>query len=282
MTEIKKYPDGSTYPLVDLSITEFTHRINSNGDIIELLQILDAYNYNNITPTVTIPCLYYAQDDRRWNTNSSHNLKLICNLLNSKEANYKIFHPHNQAVVVALVNNIQIIDNTQFLFSVLNRLHKTDKERYPLKYINRIGKPDFSNLILMSPDAGAYKWINKLADNIEWKGGVLSASKYRTSKGLKQQLPINDFEGKDILIIDDCSLYGGTFKGLSKLLDEANVGKKYLAVSHMTIQNLGSDPVTNYFDKVYCSDSKYDKYYDTDPFNLVHNPTENLEIIKMF
>jgi hypothetical protein len=81
----------------------------------------------------------------------------------------------------------------------------------------------------------------------------------------------------------------GTFKGLSKLLRERNCGKLYLAVSHMAVQSLGEDPVTDYFDKVFTTNSKYDNYFVNwyDQINnfeteLVEKPPKNLEIIKMF
>ena len=64
----------------------------------------------------------------------------------------------------------------------------------------------------------------KLCDKIGWKGQTASASKSRLWDGkesrLVQQIQCTDFEGKDVLIIDDICVYGGTFKGLSKLLKE--------------------------------------------------------------
>jgi len=126
----------------------------------------------------------------------------------------------------------------------------------------------------------------KLCDKIEWKGETYSASKYRGYTGketkLFQEVDRLNFEGKDILIVDDICVYGGTFKGLSKLLRERNCGKLYLAVSHMTVQNLGEDPITNYFDKVFTTNSKYDTYTSDEPKDLTIYQPENLEIIKLF
>ena len=59
-----------------------------------------------------------------------------------------------------------------------------------------------------------------------------------------------------------------------------NCGKIYLAVSHITIQNLGNDAITNYFDMVYTTNSKFSRYWDnTDRSFSVKN---NLEIITLF
>ena len=45
----------------------------------------------------------------------------------------------------------------------------------------------------------------------------------------------------------------------------------------MTVQNLGSDPVIGYFDKVFTTNSKYDYYFGDDLLQF-----EDLEIIKLF
>lgn len=284
--KINKYPDGTSY--VEGSPEhhkEHIFKINSYEDLWHLNQWVD--NYVNVTdgliPTIIIPNLIDAQADRRFAHNQSSGLKLVCKFLNSMKAKFKIFHPHNPEVVEALMDNVEIIDNSSFIKTILwNEL--------------AIG-PGFvdvdklDNIILMSSDAGGFKSLMKLCDKLNWKGETFTASKSRQYKDNKSILTqeidkTRDFNGKDILIIDDICVYGGTFKGLSKILREPrmNVGKLYLAVSHMTVQNLGTDPVTKYFDQVFITNSKFNQYwYDTDlkTNGSMFNP-ENLKIINMF
>jgi len=288
--KINKYPDGSSYVSIDNNVgvvhqifPNLTFKINNYEDLWHLNQLVDAYNYKNIRPTITIPNLIDAQADRRFNSNESSGLKLVCKFLNSMNANFKIFHPHNPEVVEALMGNVEIIDNTEFINQVLIALIAQE-------VIDNKPNDIDNNLILMSSDAGSFKPLIKLCNKIEWQGEVYSASKSRlldddNNSVLYQQIDKKDFKGKDILIIDDICVYGGTFKGLSKLLKLRNCGKLYLAVSHMTVEDLGKDPVTNYFDKVFTTNSKYNTYYAD---NLIPSisPNEripqNLEIIKMF
>jgi len=61
--------------------------------------------------------------------------------------------------------------------------------------------------------------------------------------------------------VDDISVYGGTFKGLSKLLRETEVGKIYLAVSHMTVQNHKNSELYDAFDEVFTTNSKFEHYF---------------------
>lgn len=269
--KINKYPDGTSYVQETNPTGYTTFKINTYEDLWHLNQYVDAYNNFNkggIRPTITIPNLIDAQADKRFNVGESSGLKLVCNFLNNMNADFKIFHPHNAEVIEALIDNVEIIDNKDFVINVLRPIYFT------------LGTAT-NKCILMSSDAGGFKPLMKLCDKIGWKGQTASASKSRLWDGkesrLVQQIQCTDFEGKDVLIIDDICVYGGTFKGLSKLLKERNCGKLYLAVSHLTVQNLGQDPVTNYFDKVFCTNSKYDEYYGYDDFI-----PKNLEIIKLF
>lgn len=276
--EVKSYPDGSKYVNVNKIEKTFTFRVNNYEDLWILNQIHDVIKndyWENIQ--VTIPNLLDAQADRRFNPNQPHGLKLVCNFLNGlSKFSYKIFHPHNAEVVEALLDRVEIIDNFEFIDRILN---------YKITRFKEDMEGQVSNLILMSSDAGGFKPLMKLTDKLKWQGETFSASKSRAyvdgETKLVQMIDRQDFEGKDILIIDDICVYGGTFKGLSKMLKERNCGKLYLAVSHLTVQDLGEDPVTNYFEKVFTTNSKFDRYTMRGIDKEVIYP-ENLEIINLF
>lgn len=266
MKGIKNYPDGTSYATVDITEWQFTFRINSYIDLWQLGQKLEAFNSLGIAPEVTIPNLIDAQADDRFEKNQSFGLKLVCKFLNGFDAKYIIYRPHNPAIVKAMLDNCEIISDSEFVRIVLDRLSNDGQ------YAD----------ILMSADAGGFKPLMKIADDIGWEHKTVSASKSRKYENgesvLITKLPEENLTGRDILIIDDLCIYGGTFKALSKKLREANCGKLYLAVSHMTVQNLGKDPVTNYFDKVFTTDSKFDYYASLVNGNIGDQPS-NLEVI---
>jgi ribose-phosphate pyrophosphokinase len=278
--EIKKYPDGSSYVKVtsEECDKDIVFKINTYEDLWHLNQYVDAYySQHKQKPTILIPNLIDAQADRRFNSNESSGLKLVCDFLNRMSVKFKVFHPHNPEVVESLITNVEIIDNTHFISEVLMKISNTTSN---IVVANGRLK---ENLILMSSDAGGFKPLMKLCDKINWQGEIYSATKSRKYEDgeskLMQIIDKEDFGGKDIIIIDDICVYGGTFKGLSKLLKERNCGKLYLATSHMTVQNLGEDPITNYFDKVFATNSKYETYRAEN--NGTYTP-ENLEIVKIF
>lgn len=282
--KINKYPDRTSYYELRSNDPKgnYTYRVNNYEELWHLNQLVDAHNnYFGEKPTVTLPNLIDAQADRRFGKNQSSGLKLVCQFLNGMNANFKVFHPHNSEVVEALMDNVEIIGNSYFIKEVLSKVYCSQNNIVRDKGIFYHAKHDLSNLILMSSDAGGFKPLMKLCDQLDWQGETYSASKARTKDGMKQLVDRDDFEGKDILIVDDICVYGGTFKGLSKLLKERNCGKLYLAVSHMTVQNLGIDPVTNYFDKVFTTNSKFNHYHGETESHRVLN-LSNIEIINLF
>ena len=266
------YPDNSFYVEVGNFNKTFVFRINSYEDLWELNQLHDVYKYNNKNAIVTIPNLFTSQEDRRFDIAQPFSLKLVLEFLKGMENfDYKIFHPHNSEVVEAILDDrVEIIDNHDFINNVFFHISNYKSfmdfvtKRESFIYNNDKGIQIPNNLVVLLPDGGAYKWGVKLMDKLGFDGDVVAASKNRQyvdgKSKLVQQLPNYDFKGKDILIIDDICVYGGTFKGLAKMLRERNCGKLYLAVSHMTVENLGEDPVTDYFDKVYTTNSKFEFY----------------------
>ena len=247
------YPDGSSYVEVESFPPQIEFRINSYEDLWTLTQIKDVYDYNGKPLSVTIPCLLDAQADRRFERNQSHNLKLILyQLARLSFENITIFHPHNSEVVESILNRVNILDNGYFIEQVINRIGLMNQ-------VVEGVRADISNTVLMSTDAGGFKPLMKLADKIQWKGETFSASKSRKYEDGKskliQQIDRQDFEGKDILIVDDICVNGGTFIGLAKMLKERNVGKLYLAVSHLTIPNPNPELI-NLYDTIFTTNSK--------------------------
>lgn len=273
--KIIKYPDGSSYVKIDEYSPRVVMRINSYENLWQLNQYVEVCNHKGYIPTILIPNLIDAQADRRFKNDESSGLKLVLSFLKQMNAKFIIFHPHNAELVEGILGDaVEIMDNSSFIMSTIDYIKK--------ELISANEKSIGETLILMSTDAGGFKPLCKLAEIIEWKGETYSASKSRSwddVEGTKfiQQIDREDFGGKDILLIDDLCIYGGTIKGIHKLLQGKNCGKIYVATSHITVQNQGSDPVTNYCDHMFTTNSKYDVYTSIDGTKL-----SNLTIFNYF
>lgn len=259
MMKLHHYPDNTSYWKGVTPDEKHVFKINSYDDLWKLNQWVDCYNATHeIPPHITIPWLIDGQADKRFAHDESSGLKLVCKFLNGMNATFSIFHPHNPEVVEALIDDVVIINNSKFIVDVWESLQFR------------------GDIVMLTPDAGAYKWVNKTVDKIGWKGDVLSASKTRTyvdgKSKLKQQLPIEDFGGKDVLIIDDLLIRGGTMINLAKQLKSSNVGKIYGAVSHVTILNPIRE-LTEVFDKFFTTNSKFnqdDYELGSDKFKVIN------------
>lgn len=238
-----RYPDGGIYAEVqDFSNPVITERINTYEDLFFIKSLKEVCDYNHIRDVeLVIPCMFQQQHDRRFSPTGSFELKLVADFINSCNFHkVSVFHPHSDNTQIA-INNCHVIDNSKFIVSVLNEIPGTP--------------------ILLSTDGGSYKWINKLADVIDFQGEVYGASKSRDPQThrLTQVLDRQDFQGRDVLVCDDLCVFGGTFIGLAKMLKERNAGDIYLAVSHITVPNPNIE-LANWYTQIFTTNSKYDIY----------------------
>jgi ribose-phosphate pyrophosphokinase len=238
MNQIKKYPDGASYADIDLSQDEFTYRVNTYEDLIHLIQIVEAFNSVDIVPLVSIPCLIDSQADRRFGVGTSSGLRIVCKLLQTVKAHWTVFHPHNPEVLEALLDGISILGNHELVIDTLEKLNAGPEDT-----------------ILMSSDAGGFKPLLKTVEYIKWQGEVYSASKARSGNQLTQIVDRQDFQGKNILIVDDLCVFGGTFIGLAEILKSRNIGNLYLLVSHMTVPN-PNPRLAEVFTRIFTTNSK--------------------------
>lgn len=216
--------------------------IESSDDLLLLCLTIDALKNVNKHALIDVFIGYmaYQQADRRFNEYECFSLKTICNILNSLDVNqFFVFDPHSD-VTPALLNNCVVIDNREFIGHII-------------KDLNEKGR----SITILSPDAGAYKKIFKLADNIGFKGRIECANKYRNGLDLEVRLSCDDFNGSDVMIIDDICVGGRTFIQLADALSNKNVGHLYLAVSHGIFSN-GLTELGVRFYNVFTTDTRSD------------------------
>ncbi len=214
-----------------------THRINSFNDLGLLCIAVDALRRMGVKIiSAFIPYFPAARQDRVMVMGEALSVKVYADIINqlNLEKVY-IFDPHSE-VTPALLNNVSVISNHNFI----------------KKVVTQIG----TNIKLISPDGGALKKIYKVA---EYLGGieVVEASKSRdvkTGKLTGFKVYHNDLEGSDCLIVDDICDGGGTFIGLAEELKKKNAGKLYLAISH-GIFSKGFDELSQHFTKIYTTNS---------------------------
>jgi ribose-phosphate pyrophosphokinase len=214
-----------------------TQRITSFNDVGFVLLATDALRRMNIKEiNLFIPYFPAARQDRVMVSGEALSVKVYADIINSQ--NYEkvtVFDPHSE-VTPALLNNVEIIDNHEFV----KRCLETIKE----------------DIVLISPDGGALKKIYKLS---AYLGGieVIECSKKRDVKTGKLSgftVYANDLNQKTGVVIDDICDGGGTFLGLGKALQEKNSGDLHLIVSH-GIFNKGFEQLEDIYKTIFTTNS---------------------------
>ncbi|MDY8137760.1 ribose-phosphate diphosphokinase [Aquimarina sp. 2201CG5-10] len=214
-----------------------THRINSFNDLGLLLIATDALRRMDVKLiNVLIPYFPAARQDRVMVSGEALSVKVYADIINAQNYNQiTVFDPHSE-VTPALLNNVKVIHNYDFVKQCLKNI---DEE-----------------VLLISPDGGALKKIYKVS---EYLGGieVIECSKKRDVKtGQLSGFRVyeEDLKGKHCVIVDDICDGGGTFLGLATSLKEKNAGKLSLVVSH-GIFSKGLEALKESFDTVFTTNS---------------------------
>jgi ribose-phosphate pyrophosphokinase len=194
-----------------------------------------------------VPYFLGSRSDRQFEEGSNNYLKdVICPIINSLNfESVTVLDPHSH-VLEACLNNFKKQDNEVLVRYVLEDIYETmDKE----------------NFVLVSPDAGASHKIYKLAEQIGYKGDIITCSKERDKEGklTKCVVPLKAQDlTKDFIIIDDICDGGATFINIAKELKRYyTTNKIYLIVTH-GIFSKGLSELSKYFNGIYCTNSYSD------------------------
>lgn len=262
---ISKYPDGqqsieieelsaidAECPYNWFSITIET-RLTSFLDVELLLCATAALKHMGVGQiNLEISYLLGARSDRRFSSFSEHYLKeVICPIINAQGyAQVQILDPHSD-VVEALIDNFTKISPSWIVGNAVALISDTK---------------DGSDIVLVSPDAGASKKIYEAAkyNNLT---NVVTASKVRENGQIvKTDIPNLDKydDSYKFVICDDICDGGRTFIELAKAIKETHPHNRlYLVVSH-SIFSAGFDQLYEYYTQIFTTNSYKD--FDIESF----------------
>lgn len=200
------------------------------------------------------PYFLGARSDRKFENGGNWYLKqVLCPILNSLNLDSVTVLDAHSSVLGNLLNNYKAIDNKELVkWATLDICgpieEKGPNSNYPF--------------ILVSPDVGASHKLDKIAQNIGYKGNIITCSKERDIDGNLTKTVVPLKEGlweKDFIIIDDICDGGRTFINIAEVIknwykDFSRTPKIYLIVTHGIFSN-GFEELNKYFDGIYCTNS---------------------------
>lgn len=256
---ITRFPAGESLVKFELSSygtkqTKFVIRLDfeSNSDLIDLALAVDAIRRkagHGVDIHLFMPYLPYARQDRVCNEGESLSVKVIADLINSLEFNLVVCYDLHSDVSGALINRLQMISLGECVKLIgLDKIIEDEK------------------MILVAPDAGAYKKVSKLNSTLN-NGYMVTASKIRDTAtgaitGTTTDIPEHRYNGRHFLIVDDILDNGGTFIPLAKeICDKVDGAKVSLYVTH-SLFNSGIDKFYGIFDKIYVANNMMKKEFN--------------------
>ena len=257
--KINQFPDGQQSVTLQVDMAHLAakqadavkiySRLNNFRDLELIVCATQALRNTGIQRiALYTPYFIGARSDRRFTEGDVNYLKqVICPIINSQKFEAVIVLDPHSDVLEACLDNFEKVNNHTIV-------------KYALTDIdNRNGAQD--RIVLVSPDAGAYKKIFDVAQKFDIRK-VITATKVRdirTGKILHTEIPTLD-QHNDLtyVIIDDICDGGRTFIELSKAIkDSRPTAKIFLIVTH-GIFSSGLDELSTYFTKIYSSNSYSD------------------------
>ena len=223
-----------------------TQRIKNSDDIMAIMFAKDALERKGIRNfELIIPYVPYARQDRVAVEGESFTLKVFCNIINSMKFDEVVVIDAHSDVTTALLDRSRNISNSRFV-------------EYALKDISE------TNLILVSPDAGASKKTHSLFKEIPNRfTDLIQCDKIRDVRngeitGVK--VFSDDLKGSPCLIVDDICDGGRTFIEIASELKNRGAGNIYLFVTH-GIFSKGYAQLSNHFKRIFTTNSIKSDFY---------------------
>jgi len=216
--------------------------LNSPRAIMEMLLTVDAIRnlYIGVDIELVSHYLPYARQDRACVNGEAFSLRVMCNIINSVNFTKVTISDVHSEVATDLLERVNNIPQHIIFNSVVRKFCI-----------------DMSDYLLISPDKGALPKIKKLGILLGIE--TLHAYKIRnpdTGEIVSTNIDVDDFEGKNLFIVDDIADNGGTFFHLAKLLKSKNCGKISLYITHAIFPN-GATHLYEYIDNIYTTNSIY-------------------------
>ena len=257
--KINRFPDGQQSVTLEMDMSHLTakhadavkiySRLNNFLDLELIICATQALRNTGIQKiALYVPYFMGARSDRRFTEGDVNYLKqVICPIINSQKfESVIVLDPHSD-VLEACLDNFEKINNHTIVKHALTDIdNKNDAQE---------------RIVLVSPDAGAYKKIFDVAQKFDINK-IITATKVRdirTGKILHTEIPtLDQHEDLKYVIVDDICDGGRTFLELAKAIHASRpTAKVYLVVTH-GIFSQSFYELSKEIEKIYSSNSYSD------------------------
>ncbi len=226
---IKKFPNGETYLRIT-NIPENCFLVQStktDSDIVEMILALDAFNDYEIKPNLIIPYFGYSKQDKRHQEGEAISAKAFAKVFSGNAGKIFMVDPH----IFRGEGPFEYFGMKMEAVSAVPLLAEHAK-----KFV--------SNPIILAPDLNASKHAQVFAQSFGTESAAFE--KKRGEKIIEGKIYEDRIasvsgevfcEGRDVLIVDDMIVTGGTIVKAIKKLREQKPNKIIVAAVHGAFAN---------------------------------------------
>ena len=224
----------STYPLQDKRL-------------MELLMLADCAKKQGAKSTgAVIPYLAYARQDKRFEEKGNAvSIDTVLGMLNFAGITRLVtVAPHNMKSLSAFKGNMAVVDA---MAPLANEVRK-----------------DVTNPFVLAPDKGAVDIAKRFAEALECDYTYIEKSRDRQTGEVNiLKAPKADFEGKEVVVIDDMISTGGTIALAARFACDNGANRVIAAAAHLLM-------VANAYDRI--KEAGIDAVYGTNtiPYGMAH------------
>ena len=216
-----KFSEGNVYVKIDESVRQAhvffiqsgSHPVNDL--LVETLFFIDAFKRSSAASvTVILPYFPYTKGDKKDEPRVSIRARVVSEIIEATGANrvltMDLQPPQIQGFFNVPVDNLYALP---VFCDYLTTLH-------------------IKNPIVVAPDFGAAKMANRFANQLDCQVAIASKKRHGHTEEVELTQIFGDVENKDVIIVDDMIISGGTLLEISKSLKKQGALKIYACISH--------------------------------------------------
>ncbi len=229
------FSEGNTFVRINESVRDkdvyllLPIGLDPNNEFVELLFWMDAFKRASAdSVTAIIPYFGYAKGDKKDEPRVSIRARVCAECIELAGADRVVTMDLHSPQVQGFFK--KPVDNLTAMPILCN-------------YV--IDEKLSENLVVVSPDAGFAKNARAYAEYLNVSVAIGDKTRSGHDENAKVLEVIGDVNGKDVLIVDDFTISGGTLIDLARALKEKGAKHIYAALSHILLNDKGVEKLMN-------------------------------------
>lgn len=233
-SEVFKFSDGNIFVKVNETVRQkdvyLVQPIGTtpNDDLVEILFWVDALQRSSARHvTVIMPYFSYAKGDKKDEPRTSIRARVCAECMELSGADHMItMDLHSPQVQGFFKRQIDNLYGMPLLCEEIKELN-------------------LDNYVIASPDAGFAKQARAFADRLGVDLVIGDKTRKDHSENAEVLSLLGDVKGKDVVIVDDFSISGGTLVDMCRMVKEHGANKVYACLSHVLLSEKGVEKINN-------------------------------------